>query len=262
MKKEITRTRVSFHRKMVTASLESSRKKHVIHSIIEADITHIRSTIKQHQEQTGEKLSFTAFVTHCFAQTLKKYPEFLCFRKGRHFIYFRDITIGVMTEREINGEKVPEPYPIKKAQDLSVLDIHRILRQVQQSEGNTMGDYTGVGWVHFIPGCILLAAVRMFAKNIRMVKKYGVCAVTAVGMFSKHTSWFLPITNATVTVTVGGIRNSPSFSGVHTEPDQNHLNREKLCLTVSFDHDIIDGAPAARFVRDLTELIESGPDKA
>ena len=34
--------------------------------------------------------------------------------------------------------------------------------------------------------------------------------------------------------------------------------REILNLTVVFDHDVIDGAPAARFVRRLVELIESG----
>src|SRR6266536_720574 len=34
--------------------------------------------------------------------------------------------------------------------------------------------------------------------------------------------------------------------------------REYLSLTVSLDHDIIDGAPAARFVTRLKELIESG----
>jgi len=34
--------------------------------------------------------------------------------------------------------------------------------------------------------------------------------------------------------------------------------REILNLTVVFDHDVIDGAPAARFTRRLIELIESG----
>jgi pyruvate/2-oxoglutarate dehydrogenase complex dihydrolipoamide acyltransferase (E2) component len=34
--------------------------------------------------------------------------------------------------------------------------------------------------------------------------------------------------------------------------------REYLSLTISFDHDIVDGAPAARFMRRLKELIESG----
>ncbi|MFN2167693.1 MAG: 2-oxo acid dehydrogenase subunit E2, partial [Anaerolineae bacterium] len=34
--------------------------------------------------------------------------------------------------------------------------------------------------------------------------------------------------------------------------------REFLSLTMSFDHDIVDGAPAARFARRFTELLEQG----
>ena len=34
--------------------------------------------------------------------------------------------------------------------------------------------------------------------------------------------------------------------------------REMLSVTVSFDHDIVDGAPAARFTSQLKSLIESG----
>ena len=34
--------------------------------------------------------------------------------------------------------------------------------------------------------------------------------------------------------------------------------RQILSLTIIFDHDVIDGAPAARFARRLVELIESG----
>jgi pyruvate/2-oxoglutarate dehydrogenase complex dihydrolipoamide acyltransferase (E2) component len=30
-----------------------------------------------------------------------------------------------------------------------------------------------------------------------------------------------------------------------------------LSLTLSFDHDIVDGAPAARFAKDFKELLES-----
>lgn len=33
---------------------------------------------------------------------------------------------------------------------------------------------------------------------------------------------------------------------------------EYLSLTISVDHDIIDGAPAARFAQRLKDLIESG----
>ncbi len=34
--------------------------------------------------------------------------------------------------------------------------------------------------------------------------------------------------------------------------------REVIDLTLQFDHDIVDGAPAARFGRRFVELVESG----
>jgi len=35
-------------------------------------------------------------------------------------------------------------------------------------------------------------------------------------------------------------------------------NKEHLCLTVTFDHDIVDGAPAARFIQRLAALVQEG----
>jgi pyruvate/2-oxoglutarate dehydrogenase complex dihydrolipoamide acyltransferase (E2) component len=35
-------------------------------------------------------------------------------------------------------------------------------------------------------------------------------------------------------------------------------SREYLNVTLSFDHDIVDGAPAARFAGRFTELVQSG----
>jgi hypothetical protein len=40
--------------------------------------------------------------------------------------------------------------------------------------------------------------------------------------------------------------------------DGRAANREYLSLTISVDHEVVDGAPAARFTRRLKELIESG----
>ena len=77
--------------------------------------------------------------------------------------------------------------------------------------------------------------------------------LTSVGMFGKGGGWgigFLPTHN--LGITVGGINEKP---GVH----QGQIAiREYLNLTISFDHDIIDGAPAARFARILNKTIESG----
>ena len=52
-------------------------------------------------------------------------------------------------------------------------------------------------------------------------------------------------------VLVGGIASKPA---VH---EGEIVIREFLNLTVSFDHDIVDGAPAARFAKKLSDLIES-----
>jgi len=51
---------------------------------------------------------------------------------------------------------------------------------------------------------------------------------------------------------VGGISAKPAVV------DGRVVTREYLSLTVDFDHDIVDGAPAARFVQHLKELIERG----
>ena len=65
-------------------------------------------------------------------------------------------------------------------------------------------------------------------------------------------SWGMTIPFLTVNVVVGGISRQPALVEGQLE------DREYLCLTVSVDHDIVDGAPAARFVNRFVELIERG----
>lgn len=80
----------------------------------------------------------------------------------------------------------------------------------------------------------------------------GTVSLTAVGMFGSGAGWAIPATNHTLQITLGGIAQKPALINGQLE------NREYLCVTVSLDHDIIDGAPAARFIERLKELIESG----
>lgn len=54
----------------------------------------------------------------------------------------------------------------------------------------------------------------------------------------------------TLAATVGGIAEKPAVVKGRIVP------RELLSLTVDFDHDLVDGAPAARFVRDLRARLE------
>jgi hypothetical protein len=57
---------------------------------------------------------------------------------------------------------------------------------------------------------------------------------------------------ATVLITVGGI------SEKIIQADNKFVAREHLWVTASFDHNIVDGSPAARFMNQLTETIKNG----
>jgi pyruvate/2-oxoglutarate dehydrogenase complex dihydrolipoamide acyltransferase (E2) component len=91
-------------------------------------------------------------------------------------------------------------------------------------------------------------------KNPRRFKQYaGTCLVTSVGMFGQGSGWgvaFLPL--HTLGLTVGGLAQKPGVV------DDQIVIREYLDLTITFDHDIVDGAPAARFAQRLKASIEGG----
>jgi len=55
----------------------------------------------------------------------------------------------------------------------------------------------------------------------------------------------------TLGLTAGGIADRP------VARDGAVVVRPCLHLTLSFDHDVVDGAPAARFAQTFTELVES-----
>ncbi len=81
----------------------------------------------------------------------------------------------------------------------------------------------------------------------------GTVALTSVGLFGGgHSGWAVSPTPEPLGLVVGGISWKPAVVEGRIEP------REILNLTVTFDHDIVDGGPATRFVRRLVALIESG----
>jgi pyruvate/2-oxoglutarate dehydrogenase complex dihydrolipoamide acyltransferase (E2) component len=243
---------LSFNRKAVIASATVTKEKNAIHCITEVDITEPRRLISEHFTQTSEKLSFTAYLVTCLVHVVKDHPEVNSFHKGRNQIMLDDISVNVLIERDIKGEKVPEPLGITKAQLKTYRQIHEEIRAAQKNSGSNLGNLAGMTWIRFIPGFLLRAFIRIADRNITMAKRYGKVCVTAVGMFNKDSVWFIPHGTATVLVTVGGISDKVVLI------DDKAVNREYLCLTISFDHNIVDGAPAARFVKQFTETIRSG----
>lgn len=182
---------------------------------------------------------------------MRDYPQFNSFIRHRKLIQLDELTVSVLIERLSDGEKVPEPLGIRDAQHKSWLQISREIREAQSNPTSKLGGLSDKTWFRFIPGILLHLFIRLADKNIPMAKRYGKIAVTAVGMFSWEPVWFIPHGTATVLLTVGSINRKV------VELGNQYISREHLCLTVSFDHDIVDGAPAARFVSQLTETIKS-----
>ncbi|MEO8392101.1 MAG: 2-oxo acid dehydrogenase subunit E2 [Chloroflexota bacterium] len=79
----------------------------------------------------------------------------------------------------------------------------------------------------------------------------GTVDITAIGMFGKGGGWGIPIAVTSLALVVGGIEQTVKCI------DNQFCVREMLSLTVSVDHDVIDGAPAARFAARMKALIEA-----
>lgn len=243
------------NRRLVAASASVGREQNNIQALVEVDITEPRRFIRAHRQRTGEKLSLTAYVITCLARAVAEHPNLNAFRKGRNLIILDDVTINVLVEREIGGEIVPDGLGIRAAQSKGYRQIHDEIRAAQQHGDDGLGGLSGVTWVRFIPSFLFRPFIRLASRNIGMMERFGAVGVTAVGMFGpkNEAMWLIPLVGgATVNVAVGSIVERPCARDGQLE------SREHLCLTVTFNHDIVDGAPAARFLKRYSELLASG----
>lgn len=243
------------NRRMVAASASVGREQNNIQALIEVDISEPRRLMREHKQQTGESLSLTAFVVASLAQAIAEHPHLNAIRKGRNLILLDDVGIGVLVERELDGEMMPENMGIRAAQTKTLRQIHEEIRSAQEHADDGLGGLSGTTWVRFIPSFLFRTFIRLASKNIGMMKRYGAVGVTAIGMFGTKNQalWLLPLVGgATVGVAVGGIIERAYIRDGRLE------THEHLCLTVTFNHDIVDGAPAARFLKRFSELLMNG----
>jgi pyruvate/2-oxoglutarate dehydrogenase complex dihydrolipoamide acyltransferase (E2) component len=229
------------------------RQKHIIHGLVEIDVTCARSLIRKHKERSGEKLSFTAFIITCLGRAVDLNKHMQAYRTwGEKLVIFDDVDVNTMFEVEVGGHKIIRPHIIRAVNRKTFLDIHGEIRDFQ-AEHAISREGSFIDWFVRLPGFARRFFLGLLFKSPRMLKDMnGTISMTAVGMFGSGSGWGIPVTNHTLQITLGGIAEKPCFFNGKLE------NREYLCVTISVDHDIVDGAPAARFTQRLRELIESG----
>jgi len=229
------------------------RRKHIVHGLIEVDVTDARTLIQSHADQTGIKYSFTAFLIYCLSRAIEKNPHLHAYRNWKgQLVIFEDVNINTMVEIERDGRRIPIPLQFKAANRKSLADIHHEIRAAQTKPRQTR-ESKFMDWFLYLPAFIR----RMFYWFVMRVPNRfrevsSSVMVTAVGMFGKGGGWAITMPNFTLTVAVGGISRKPGVIG-----DQIAI-RDYLNLTISVDHDIVDGGPIVRFVNHFQELVESG----
>jgi pyruvate/2-oxoglutarate dehydrogenase complex dihydrolipoamide acyltransferase (E2) component len=233
--------------------LAASSRKHMIHGLIEVDVTKPRQRLREIKENTSEALSFTGYIIYCLARAVDMNKHMHAYRNWRNqLIIFDEVDVSTTIERLVDGRNEVVPTIIRAANRKSVYEIHQEIRQTQASKVEEAGVFRLVQLYLAIPAFIRRWFFRILDRSPLLMKKNcGTVLVTAVGMFGDGAGWGIPIASHTLNLTVGGIDCRPT----NTAQDEK---REYLCLTLSFDHDIIDGAPAARFVQRFKELVEGG----
>jgi len=203
-----------------------------VNSLFEIDFTRVaqvRAARKKEYAERGVNLTFLAFIVKAVADTIRKHPVVNAAVMGDATIYRRDINIGIAVALDW-GLIVPV---IKRADELSLLGVARAI--------NDLGE-------------------RARAKKLTPDEvQRGTFTITNPGGFGSFAG--TPIINQpqVAILGIGAIEKRPH---VITAPDGTDALaiRTKGMFTMAYDHRIVDGADADRFLADLKTALQTFPD--
>jgi pyruvate/2-oxoglutarate dehydrogenase complex dihydrolipoamide acyltransferase (E2) component len=239
-------------RQPIVDALHQVKNKSIAHALIEMDITDARQQVKDYRKRAGQPLSFTAYLIYCLAQAVDENKLVHAYRRWGKLIIFDEVDIAVQIERDLEDEgKAPiYPHVIKAANHKTPGAIHAEISRAREEDAARIAKWTGRYW--HLPGFIRGFLWRIWLGSPYWRKKLtGTVSVSTLGMFGTGAGWGIPVSTYTLSITAGGIAEKPKLINGQLETSQY------LSVTVSFDHDVIDGAPAARFIQRFKELIES-----
>lgn len=236
-------------------------QKHHITALIEIDVSDSREKIKQHKNK-GNKISFTAWLIKVISSTIKDYDNVAAYLQGkRKIIIFNSVNVSIVVEKDLNGQKIPIPLIIEKANERS---IESITKQICEARDQTLTDNDIVlhskssrleRCYYSLPGFVRRFFWQYLLWHPRLAySKMGNVAITSVGMISRVNGWFIPISVHPICFGIGKISKKPVIINDKIEI------REIMNITVLIDHDVVDGGLMARFINNLVDNIEKGKE--
>jgi pyruvate/2-oxoglutarate dehydrogenase complex dihydrolipoamide acyltransferase (E2) component len=241
-------------RRVAVDALQIATKRHIVDGFLEADVTEPRRILKGTTGSDSRPLSFTAYVIACYAKALHTHPIMQAYRVfPNRLLVFHDVDVSTLVEHA-DAQGIPAPHVIRGADSRSVRDISEELRAIKA------GTHP-LGWIEKVlplasrvPRFLRVLAFSLQRLNPNWMKLIdGTAQLSSFGAFGKGTRWGIGLLYMhSVGLWVGGMIEKPiAYQGVIAL-------RHVLHLTLSFNHDAIDGGPAGRFAGDFIELLESG----
>jgi pyruvate/2-oxoglutarate dehydrogenase complex dihydrolipoamide acyltransferase (E2) component len=222
-----------------------------MHGLFEVDITTARQLLADHDPP----LSLTAFLIASLGRVAAAHPEVHAYRDWRgRLVEHSHVDIQTLIEVPTDQGPFGLVHVVRDADVRGVAEIGDELRAVRADRTATktgrMLD-TVAPIAGRLPG-LYRAMYAVMSRSRRVHLAAGTVQVTAVGMFADGAGFAIaPPTLASLVVVIGGASKRPRAVGDGIEL------RDILDLTVTIDHNIIDGAPATRFAADLRRLLQT-----
>ena len=218
-------------KKIADHMVQSRRTSAHVTTVYEIDMTRIAKLREEHKdsfaERTGTKLSFMPFIFQAVNNALRKFPIFNAQVSGDQIVYKRDINLGMAVALDW-GLIVPV---IKRADDLSISGLARAANDLAERARLKQLKPDEVGG-----GTFTITNPGVFGGLFgRPIINQPQLAILGVGKIEKRTK---------VLTTPEG----EDYIGI----------RWMSYFALSFDHRVIDGADAERFLAYLKEQLEAG----
>jgi pyruvate/2-oxoglutarate dehydrogenase complex dihydrolipoamide acyltransferase (E2) component len=238
---------------------EIGLSKHHIVAMIELDVTESRARLRN-LRKNGITVSFNAWLIKVIGNVLHKHSEASAYLYNKKkLIIFNDINVSLIVEKKIGDTNVPIPLVIEKINEKSALEITAEIEKAKNQDltsDDIMLKKQSTSYERFyyhLPGFVRMLFWRvLLMKPKTAFQTMGNLAVTSVGMIGKINGWFIHKSVHPISFGVGSILKKPVVI-------ENEIKiREILNMTILVDHDVIDGAPMVRFLKDLTNHLENG----
>ncbi len=254
MESEFTTIQFPKIRRATIGVLKAAKRKNMIHSLIEVEISNARENIRKLKHDKKRYISLTGFVIYCVSKAVDANKNMHAYRNRKNqLVLFNDVDVSTTIERKMDGNNEVVAMIIRKANFKSASEISKEIRREKNKDVKHTEIFHSINFFLALPSFVRQLIFNILDRSPKLMKKrVGTIMVTSANMIGSGAGWGVPIATHTLNVTIGGVVDRI------VEKDNRIEKKQHLCLTFSFDHDIIDGAPAARFVRNLKKIIEKG----